>query len=503
MSDDVNKVPVYAEPEGIDYIIIKVKENVINGDRGGNLYETTRRAWRAKLETAKPYKYVLSVVGGIVQEVYSVSRWYTSPTDAPRIEFEGEVAEFNVRNLFVGRMIPECYRQKGLASPFLYKRKSDVPVVEHSPKVKPEDEALKAAALKKAEEAAIKAKAEAQAAVAAKAKAEAEAKAKAELEAKAKAELEAKSKAEMELKAKTIAEAKAKALAEVEAKTSNAAKCEDNGDGKYVLRQGNNKIFFKINTGLAEVVSEYDGVWDEEPEGSITIPDAVKIGESICKVTAVGRLAFANCTKITKVTLSSNIKQIDEKAFYGCTSLQSIDFKNVDAIGQSAFEGCTSLQSIDFKNVNDIGQSAFEGCTGLWSIDFMNVNTIGESVFKGCTDLRSIDFKNVNTIGSSAFYGCTGLQSIDFKNVTTIGRHAFDGCKGLVKVIIPSGVSVIPDYAFDSCEKLEKVIIPASVEKIGRYAFEHCYALGNVVIPNKRCYVDTGAFRGIKGQIIC
>lgn len=124
MSNEVNKVPVYAEPEGIDYIIIKVKESVINGEHGGDLYDTTRRAWHAKLETAMPYKYVLSVVGGVVQEVYSVSRWYTSPNEAPRIEFEGKVAEFNVRNLFVGKMIPECYRQKGLASPFLYKKKS-------------------------------------------------------------------------------------------------------------------------------------------------------------------------------------------------------------------------------------------------------------------------------------------------------------------------------------------------------------------------------------------
>ena len=127
MSDEVNKVPVYAEPEGIDYIIIKVKESAID-EHSGSLYETTRKAWRAKLESAMPYKYVLSVVGGIVQEVYSVLRWYTSPNYAPRIEFEGEVAEFKIRSLFVGKMIPECYRQKGLASPFLYKKKAGAPV---------------------------------------------------------------------------------------------------------------------------------------------------------------------------------------------------------------------------------------------------------------------------------------------------------------------------------------------------------------------------------------
>ena len=63
-------------------------------------------------------------MGGIVHEVYQVSRWYTSPNYAARIEFEGEVAEFKIRSLFIGKMIPECHRQKGLASPFLYKKKA-------------------------------------------------------------------------------------------------------------------------------------------------------------------------------------------------------------------------------------------------------------------------------------------------------------------------------------------------------------------------------------------
>lgn len=467
MSNETNNIPVYAEPEGIDYIIIKVKESVINGDRGGNLYETTRRAWRAKLETAMPYRYVLSVVGGVVQEVYKVSRWYTSSEYAPRIEFEGQVAEFDIRNLFVGKMIPECYRQKGLASPFLYKKKDGAPVVEPEPTVDhTAEEASQSAAAKKAAEAE------------AKAKAEAEAKAKAEAEAKAKAEAEAKAKAEAEAKAKAEAEAKAKAEAEAKAKASNATKCEDNGDGRLVLKQGNNKLFFKIAGDHADVVSEYDGMWDEEPQGEITIPDAISDGQNTYKIFSIGRLAFANCTKLTKVNLSTSI--ICEKAFYACTGLQSINFINVFKIGESAFENCTSLQSIDLKDVDKLGKSAF----------------------KGCKSLQHIDFGNVITIGESAFQGCTGLQSIDFKKVTTIGQEAFYECKGLTKVIIPSGVKEIPEKAFYECEKIEKVIIPASVEKIGGDAFYWCRALGNVVIPNKQCSVGYDAFWGIKGQVI-
>lgn len=413
MNDNTNNIPVYAEPEGIDYIIIKVKESVINGDRGGNLYETTRRAWRAKLETAMPYRYVLSVVGGVVQEVYKVSRWYTSPEEAPRIEFEGTVAEFDIRNLFVGKMIPECYRQKGLASPFLYKKKDGAPVAEPAPAENPEVEALKVAARRKVEEAAIMAKAEADARAAA-----AAALAKAEAEAKAKAEAEARAKAEAEAKAKAEAEAKAKAEAESKAKAGNVAKCEDNGDGRLVLKQGNNKLFFKINYGLAEVVSEYDGMWDEEPQGEITIPDAVSYEGRIVKVTRIARLAFANCTKLSKVNLSNNIANIEEKAFYACTGLKSIDFKNVTTIGQSAFCGCTGLQSIDFKNVTTIGQSAFEKCKGL---------------------IKVIIPSGVKEIPGSTFCDCEKIEKVIIPaSVVKIGGYAFNRCYALGNVVIPN-----------------------------------------------------------------
>ena len=401
MSNEIYQAPVYAEPEGIDYIIIKVKESVINGERGGDLYETTRRAWHARLESAMPYKYVLSVVGGVVKEVYHVSRWYTSPEDAKRIEFEGEVAEFNVRNLFVGKMIPECYRVKGLASPFLYKKRTaaepapvDNAAEEAAAAKAAEDaEALKAAALKKAEEAAIKAKAEAEARAAA-----AAALAKAEAEAKAKAEVEARYKAEMEAKAKAIAEAKAKA--------SKATMCEDNGDGRLMLKQGKNKLFFKIVNDHAEVVSEYDGMWDEEPEGEIIIPDAVTKGEGSYKVTVISRLAFANCTKITKVNLPNECIKIDEKAFYACKGLQDIDFKNVSSISQSAFEDCRSLTKVIIPN-------------------------------------------GIREIPKRAFHGCENLEKVIIPStVERVGYEAFEYCKSLGNVVIPNKKTVLADYAF-------------------------------------------------------
>lgn len=107
---------VYEEPEE-DYVLIKTTYGAISD--AGNLYEATRSAWRANLENAKKYNYVLSVVYGIVRQVYKVKDWYQ--VEDNRIAFIGEKATGTITNL-IGKLIPEKYRQKGASNPFLYKK---------------------------------------------------------------------------------------------------------------------------------------------------------------------------------------------------------------------------------------------------------------------------------------------------------------------------------------------------------------------------------------------
>lgn len=114
------KRPIYEEPEGIDYVIIKTSNNAIQIN--GSLYEATRRAWRAKLDRARNIKFALSVIGGIVREVYEVDQWYQSPESENRIEFNGKPACDEIANQLRGKMIPDYYRKQGMSSPFLYKK---------------------------------------------------------------------------------------------------------------------------------------------------------------------------------------------------------------------------------------------------------------------------------------------------------------------------------------------------------------------------------------------
>ena len=107
----------YDEPEE-KYIIVKTSLNAVISN--GNLYEATRKSWKASLKNAKKYGYVFSVINGIVQEVYKVEHWFqTENTD--RIEFIGAPANDSMAQ-YKGKLIPEKYRKKGASNPFLYKK---------------------------------------------------------------------------------------------------------------------------------------------------------------------------------------------------------------------------------------------------------------------------------------------------------------------------------------------------------------------------------------------
>ena len=115
----IQEMEAYTEPEA-DYILIKVRSAVL-AEKCNNLYETTRKAWRADLNNAKNYNYVLAAVDGVVKGVYTELTWYNS-IDKNRIEFTGKDCEEDWVKDIIGKRIPEQYRKKGAANPFMYKK---------------------------------------------------------------------------------------------------------------------------------------------------------------------------------------------------------------------------------------------------------------------------------------------------------------------------------------------------------------------------------------------
>jgi len=100
-------------------LIIKTRQSHV--DNVG-LYEATRRAWALNGNRLGKLEYALATVNGIILEVYTDLVWSMVETGIlqGRFEFEGVVADEEMRNKYVGKRIPDEYRKRGMASPTLY-----------------------------------------------------------------------------------------------------------------------------------------------------------------------------------------------------------------------------------------------------------------------------------------------------------------------------------------------------------------------------------------------
>ncbi len=178
----------------------------------------------------------------------------------------------------------------------------------------------------------------------------------------------------------------------------------------------------------------------------------------------------------TEFSIPEGVKIVQENAFYGCTSLETVKIPDtVKNIGSYAFSGCTSLSLVEIPNgVTNIGSFAFSGCTSLSSVEIPDsVTNIGFCAFSSCKSLTSIVIPNgVTTIGGSAFSGCKSLTSITIPDsVTKMGSSAFSSCTNLTSIEFLDGVTTIGSSAFYNCTSLSSITIPDSVTEIGRSAF--------------------------------
>jgi hypothetical protein len=68
--------------------------------------------------------------------------------------------------------------------------------------------------------------------------------------------------------------------------------------------------------------------------------------------------------------------------------------------------------------------------------------------------------------------------------ITKIPENAFERCYNLTSVTIPNSVIIIGDFAFSYCESLKSIIIPSSVTSIGATAFSNCESLTAISVDD-------------------
>ena len=256
----------------------------------------------------------------------------------------------------------------------------------------------------------------------------------------------------------------------------------------------------------------------------ITIPDTV---------TSMGKYAFSGCGELTSIHIPGGIKAILSSTFYECRKLASVTIgEGLETIGVCAFEWCSGLKEITLPStLTQIGEAAFMGCSSLASISLPgNVACIELDAFDSCTALKSVYIPaSVTTISADyantgPFFGCSADLTIycgaaskpagwgnywNYYNNTSAADTVW-GCESMADgiwknaasftgdVVIPDGITQIPENIFANRTDITSVTIPASVTSIGSGAFAGCSNLRSVIFRHSvgnTLTIGAGAFR--------
>lgn len=138
--------------------------------------------------------------------------------------------------------------------------------------------------------------------------------------------------------------------------------------------------------------------------------------------------------------------------------------EGVTSIGAYAFQNCTALTLVELPDsLEHLGGYTFENCDSLKSMELpVGIKTINDFVFDSCR-IESLYFKgSINDwlkieLPSWRFLECVDSLYISGELVENL--------------VIPDGVTSIPNYAFKGYGKLKTIVIPATVTTIGDEAF--------------------------------
>ena len=162
--------------------------------------------------------------------------------------------------------------------------------------------------------------------------------------------------------------------------------------------------------------------------------------------------AFTNCGDLETVTLLGESIAIEERAFYDCERLKTVN--GVAASVESyAFGFDKNLLSITIKG-DKVEDHAFTNCSKLKTVTFTTYGvTIDDRAFYDCGKLEYVD-GIIGNAGEYSFGFCGKLKSIRVVG-TDIDSTAFKSCSSLL-VEIPNESSVIA--AMDNAKLHYKIV---------------------------------------------
>lgn len=267
------------------------------------------------------------------------------------------------------------------------------------------------------------------------------------------------------------------------------------------IRFADNAVF---TTLMSQNIGDGTGIIDADAAGVLSAPADWFKNTSIISFDELGKF--------------TSLRAIPNNAFDGCSSLTSIDLRNVTSVGECAFQGCSSLHipinapnltSITYASFRNSGitevtlpnlssfqttyqesYQTFAGCTSLTKADFSGSTMDRIGNFQGCTNLATIIIPStVTRVESNAFKDCPLITSFDFSNVTHLGSDCFANCD--LRSVDLSGITSMDGGMFKNNTHLTSVTFPStpfswySQQPYNRgFLFQGCTSLTSVDVSN-------------------
>ena len=260
---------------------------------------------------------------------------------------------------------------------------------------------------------------------------------------------------------------------------------------------------------------------------------SVKIAETI---TTVGYGAFMDCDSLTSAEIPDSVTQLTGYVFMGCSNLKDVKLgKGITSISECLFNSnkLTSITiSAEIKNMDggafyackNLTEIRYEGTTAQWISgtmerhDAWDDGTENYTVY--CTDgvvtkdgeirpfseglLFDSDGHGTSSVTDKGSFKDTCLvlpSKHNGEDVKIIELSAFEGVN-LTSVIFGIGIERIEEAAFRGCDDLTSVVMTNGLIRIGYGAFFYCGKLTNVFIPESVTFIDGEAFRGCESLTV-
>ncbi len=213
-------------------------------------------------------------------------------------------------------------------------------------------------------------------------------------------------------------------------------------------------------------------------------------------LTHIGKVAFADCSKLRQISIPSSVNSIGDGAF-AYSGLESITLPSMlTSMGEQVFVGCQSLTSFYATDADGLTSNSlpFLGCNNLQTVETSAAvwhceasDPIAEQYYGVPKAINHLVITDGELTAKAIGYIHQSHQSLKYMDLskvdnTAIDAEAFSNYHHLENLVLPNNLQRINKAAFKNAYSLTVLKLPEYVNHIQSEAFANCYHLTKIYV---------------------